>query len=193
MSKLTARTPVLITGSQRSGTTLVNLILNSHPKIWSVDEDKFLFVSIYSYLFAPAPGAPSFVSFKLPAHAHILPFIEMLPGCRLLWCIRDPLDVVFSMMKLRLQLGSIRVPWAVHPGGGWLEINNSYWALSDRQKMDLREHMAEFGKVAKRLVHLQQSPEKLAEVERRDLAFISALCWRIKNELPSLYKAFPIL
>ena len=78
MSKLTTRVPILITGCQRSGTTLMNLILDSHPKIWGIDEDRFDFPSIYGYLSAPIP-AP-FVSFKLPRYAHIMPFIEMLPA-----------------------------------------------------------------------------------------------------------------
>ena len=186
MSKLTTRVPILITGCQRSGTTLMNLILDSHPKIWGIDEDRFDFPSIYGYLSAPIP-AP-FVSFKLPRYAHIMPFIEMLPGCRVLWCIRDPLDTVASMVKLNLKVGNITAPWAIHPSGGWIEINTSYWILNDSQKADLRPHMEEFAKLSEKYKNRVQSNEGLTNFDRRDCVFIGALCWRIKNELPTVYK-----
>lgn len=189
MSNLMTRTPILITGCQRSGTTLINLILNSHPKIWGIDEDKFSFPYIYSYLSSPVPQALPFVSFKLPRYAHILPFIEMLPGCRVLWCIRDPMDVVWSMVKLNLNLGNINAPWAAHPGGGLSEITNSYLVLNDEQKGELRDHMAEFARLTEKFKNFPKSPENMTAIDRRDCVFMGALCWRIKNELPRLYKA----
>ena len=187
MSKMPTRTPILITGCQRSGTTLMNLILDSHPAIWGIDEDKFVFPSIYSYLAAPLPQAPPFVSFKLPPYAHILPFMEMLPGCRLLWCVRDPVDVVWSMVKFGSESGGT-IPWAAHPAGGWGEINNAYWVLDDERKRELGDYMAEFAILTKKFVRLANEPARSMKIERRDSVFIGALCWRIKNELPDLYK-----
>jgi len=185
MSK-SMRTPILITGCQRSGTTLMNLILDSHPKIWGIDEDRFDFASIYGYLSVPMQ-AP-FVSFKLPRFAHILPFIEMLPGCRVLWCIRDPLDTVASMVKLNLNVGNLTASWSVHPAGAWSEINTSYWVLNNAQKVELQAHMQEFGKLSEKFSNRLKAKEGLADVDRRDCVYMAALCWRIKNELPSLYK-----
>jgi len=184
MSKMPTRTPILITGCQRCGTTLMNLILDSHPAIWGIDEEKFAFPSIYSYLAAPMPQAPPFVSFKLPQYAHILPFIEMLPGCRVLWCVRDPVDVVWSMVKL----GSESIPWAAHPSGGWAEVSNAYWMLDDERKREISGYMAEFARLTEKFVKLANTPGSGMKIERRDSVFIGALCWRIKNELPSLYK-----
>jgi len=181
------RTPILITGCQRSGTTLVNLILDSHPGIWGIDEDRFAFPSIYRYLAEPLPQTPPFVSFKLPQYAHILPFIEMLPKRRILWCIREPLDAVWSMIKLGSDRGVI--PWVAHPDGGWLEIVNSYWALNDKQQEQLKDHMMEFSRLTKKFVNISKSSGATPEIDRRDCVFIGALCWRIKNELPSLYSA----
>ncbi|MEJ2567145.1 MAG: sulfotransferase [Gammaproteobacteria bacterium] len=187
-----SRKPILITGCQRSGTTLMNLILNSHPRILSIDEDRFSFPFLYSYLYAPLPGAPDFVAFKLPRYAHMLPFIEMLPAGKVLWCIRDPLDVVASMVKLRLnmQMGGadVAIPWAAHPDGGWYEINSTYWALDEEQKRPLNAYMAEFGRLTEKFMNLAAAPENLKTIERRDCVFIGALCWRIKNYLPSLYR-----
>lgn len=181
-----ARTPILITGCQRSGTTLMNLILDSHPKIWGIDEDRFDFPSIYAYL--SVPMAAPFVSFKLPRFAHLMPVIEMMPDCRVLWCIRDPLDTVSSMVKLNLKVGELTAPWAVHPAGGWSEINTSYWVLNDSQKAELRQLMQEFGKLGEKFQNRLKAKEGLMGVDRRDCVFMGALCWRIKNELPLLYK-----
>jgi hypothetical protein len=187
MSIMPTRTPILITGCQRSGTTLMNLILDSHPAIWGIDEDKFVFPSIYSYLAAPMPQAPPFVSFKLPPYAHILPFMEMLPDCRVLWCVRDPVDVVWSMIKFGAE-NSDCIPWVAHPAGGWGEINNAYWVLGDEQKRELGGYMAEFTRLTEKFVKLANVPGSRMKIERRDRVLIGALCWRIKNELPNLYK-----
>ena len=42
--------PIIITGSQRSGTTLLNLILDSHPQIHGVDEMQFRNNTLQQYL-----------------------------------------------------------------------------------------------------------------------------------------------
>jgi len=189
MSARKSRIPILITGCQRSGTTLSSLILDSHPDIWNIDEYQFSLPAIYHYLFGPVTRPASFVSFKLPEYAHVLPFIEALPGCRLLWCIRNPLDVVWSMIKLNITFGGITAPWAAHPRGGLTEITHSYPALTDEQKAALSDHMTEFARLTEGLKNLLSSPERSAKVNRWDCVFIGAFCWRIKNELPMQYKA----
>jgi len=187
MPEITSKTPILITGCQRSGTTLMNLVLNSHPKIWSIDEDVFFLPSIYAYLCNPR--MPPFVAFKLPEYAHLLPFIKTLPDRRVIWCIRDPLDAVWSMVKLRLNLAGISASWAVHTGGGWGEIINSIWVLSEKQKSALAEPMKEFHRLTDKFVKLSQSTKDLTVIEREECVFMAALCWRIKNEMPALYQA----
>lgn len=187
MSKFTVRTPILITGCQRSGTTLLRLILNSHPGIGSIDEDVFHFPSVYGYL--SVPQGPPRVAFKLPCYAHLLPFIKMLPDCRVVWCIREPLDAVWSMLKLELTTSNATAPWAAHPDGGWLEVHNSYWVLEDAQKRGLRDHMKRFGILTGKVARQAASPGRPADFDRLDQVFIGALCWRIKNELPALYRA----
>ena len=185
------RKPIMVTGCQRSGTTLVRLILDSHPKISSIDEDQFRFPELYSYLYANYSPSIPFIAFKLPIYAHLISFIETLPERRLLWCIRNPLDVVWSMIKLQMPMGGILVPWAAHPGGGWAEISNTYWALGDEQKKNLKSHMADFWGLTEKFANIAKSPEKLAKnlanIDRRHCVFIAALCWRIKNELLQVY------
>jgi hypothetical protein len=166
----------------------MNLVLNSHPKIWSLDEDVFFLPSLYVYLFNPK--MPPYVAFKLPEYAHMVPFIKMLPDPRVIWCIRDPLDAVWSMLALQLDVGGITAPWAAHTAGGWGEIMNSIWVLSDEQKSQLAGPMKEFQRLTNKFVGLSQSNKDLTGlIERKECAFMAALCWRIKNELPALYKA----
>ena len=169
----------------------MSLILDSHPKVCSVDEDRFFAPEIYRYLYSNLPEATPFIAFKLPQYAHMLFFIEALPGRRVLWCIRDPLDVVWSMVKLRWPIGDIMVPWAAHPRGGWFEITTTYWSLNEEQRGKLNEHMTKFARISEKLVTLARSPEKekLTKIDRQDCVFIAALCWRIKNELPWRYRA----
>ena len=185
------RTPILITGCQRSGTTLMNLILDSHPDVRGIDEMVFFFPALQRYLNEPLPQAKSFVSFKLPMYAHMLAFIRMLPDCKVLWCIRDPMDVVASMEKLRSKTGNV-IPWSAHANGGWGEIVNSYWALEDKQKQELREVMTTFSNVTGKLDQLTKAQGTELQIDSRDSVFLGALCWRIKNELLSLYEALDI-
>ena len=170
---------ILITGCQRSGTTLLHLILDSHPENTGINENDFRFHHFNSYLYAP--HLPPHVSFKLPRYAPIFPFIRGLPGLKLLWCIRNPLDVIYSMITLKIAYGrNMEIAWAAHPETARAEIYNCYWVLSDDAKRNLARHMNEYQQVAAR---------EPMECGRRELIYSAALCWRIKNELALEYPA----
>lgn len=171
--------PILITGCQRSGTTLTHLVLNSHPAIHSIDELAFDHADLNTYL--SAPNLPGFVSFKLPRYAQMLSFIETLPDARVLWCVRNPLDVVSSMVKLGQLLSEDGplISWAAHPYCAPREILNSYWPLEVGQKQKVSHFMKEY----ERIIH-----KDLATRSRNELIFTGALCWRIKSEIPDLYR-----
>jgi len=170
--------PILITGCQRSGTTLTNLILDSHPDINGIDEIDFQASRITEYLndpvFSPA------ISWKLPAISHNFAAIKIIPGLKVLWCVRDPRSVVASMVKLRLSINTrLDAPWSLHPLGGIMEINNLLSALkinsSDWLKPALRR--------------LQQITQKYpADTTHYDAVLAGALCYRLKNELPAIYQ-----
>lgn len=171
-------TVVLITGCQRSGTTLLRLILDSHPGVYSVDEDKFHHHEINTL--QHAPWLPGHVALKLPQYAPLISFITSLPERRVLWCIRDPLDTVLSMLKLETKfVEGVSLPWAAHPAGAPSEITNCYWSLTEESKRRMAEHMGYFGNL------LKGDP---ARRSRSDMIFLAALCWRIKNELPRCYE-----
>lgn len=174
----TMNTPILITGCQRSGTTLIRLILNSHPNILSIDEDRFDYPSINTYL--NAQWLPPFVCFKLPQYAPILQFLGSTPNIKILWCIRDPLDTVLSMLRLEMPIDNKHTtPWAAHPNGAQAEIINSIWSLNEKKQQLLSGHMNKF---------LEISNKKPLERSRQENIFVGALCWTIKNSLPERYK-----
>jgi hypothetical protein len=169
--------PVLITGCQRSGTTLLNLILDSHPGIRGVDEMRFDPQNVQHYLSDPA-FAPR-VSFKLPQYAGSAGLVRRLPGVKLLWCVRDPRDVVASMLALVLRLpdGQV-VPWPAHAGGGVHEVIVARQLLGDAVPPDLDPWLAHYDEVS--------GTEPLAW-SRTLLVTTAALCWRLKNELRDVY------
>jgi hypothetical protein len=145
----------------------------------SLDEDEFDYPSINTYLHAPC--LPHFVSFKLPRYAPVLSFIKNLKDLRVIWSIRDPIDSVWSMVKLQMELdGTNFVAWAAHPDCAQYEILNSHCVLDEAVKLDLAQDMSKFEMIAKK------DPK---ERNRQESIFTGALCWSIKNELPPLYKA----
>ncbi len=98
--------PILITGCQRSGTTLLHLILDSHPRIHSIDESGYAADKVDDYL--ENPDFHPFVSLKLPRFASNLACLTRnLSELKVLWCIRDPRDVIASMVNLHLKLSEI--------------------------------------------------------------------------------------
>ena len=169
--------PIVVTGCQRSGTTLLQLILNSHPEILSIDESAFSYPAINTYLYAQ--GLPAFVAFKLPQYAPIVAFFKGLPDVRIFWCIRDPLDSIWSMLQLQLNTDQLQtVSWAAHPSGAQAEIINSLWTLDDHQLQSLSPHMQTYNGIMSK---------KPLERSREECIFSGALCWTIKNSLPSAY------
>ncbi len=166
---------ILITGSQRSGTTMLSLALDSHPDVVSVDELQFRIERMREYLNAPE-FAPN-VCFKLPVAAASLWFVESVNDMRVLWMLRDPRAVVASMIRLPLELDGRAVPWAAHPAGALVEIANAVEALAGVPP-ELTGEWERYSAKAKTL------PEQWSPV---DLVRSAALCWRLKNELPRFY------
>jgi len=166
---------ILITGCQRSGTTMLNLALDSHPDVVGIDEMDFDFDRMPDYLEGEA-YAPA-VCFKLPRAAPAVKFVQSIPGVHVLWALREPRAVVASMVRLSLDLDGERVSWAAHPQGAGIELSNSLKVL---------------GGVPADLVHVwrayqsgQQAPPKGWPLDL--LVTSAALCWRLKNDLLRVY------
>lgn len=171
---MSQNSPILITGCQRSGTTLLSLILDSHPEIHGIDEMDFESERMPEYL--EDPRYHPVVAFKQPSLAHTVRSFKALAGLKVLWCIRDPRDVVASMLNLQLPLtADDALSWALHPLGGVREIHNCAAALGgiSRELKDLLEIY----------VTIQQGKKR----DRQSEVLSAALCWRLKQEVLALY------
>ncbi len=183
MSNQAAKRAIVITGCQRSGTTLLNLILDSHPEVIGVDEDEFDQRLLPTYLNGAATGQA--VSFKLPDQAGNLPFLKSLPHMKAIWCLRDPRAVVASMVRLHLPIrdGTRKLPWAAHPRGARHAIWQTLFLVADRVQADLKPFTQSYFDMA------AKPPEHRSRTEN---VLAGALCWRLKNELPAVYSAHGI-
>ena len=170
--------PIVITGCQRSGTTLLNLIMNSHPDVCGVDESQFVPGRIAEFL--ASPGYGPYVCFKLPGQAHSLDWFRKLPGVRIIWAARDPRDVVASMIRLRIVAGDVKERMAAHPrAGARVQVPATLQVLG-KLPPDLENDMRAFtGQV--------QTPPARRTPEQ--LAVAASLHWRLKQELLRLYEA----
>jgi len=165
---------ILVTGCQRSGTTMLNLALDSHPDVVGVDEYEFRIERMQDYLQAPA-FAPA-CSLKLPGRASDLGFIRAIPGVRILWCLRDPRAVVASMVRLQLILDGEKISWAAHPNGAGTALQAA--SRTGGVPPDLGETCRRFAAAA------AQPP---ASWPLDLLVTSAALCWRLKNDLLRVY------
>jgi hypothetical protein len=197
---------ILITGCQRSGTNLVNLILDSHPQIIGLDEVRlFHWEVVKPMMIAEEPRAvtaeemvalmtvddriaahladpqhPPYVAFQLPPYAAKIAALKaVLPELQILWCLRDPRDVVTSMLQLDVPFTKAEsVPWAVHPAAEY-EIDQALRLLSQQVRQALSSHLATYQRIQ------QKSPPVRT---RQEAVFMGALCWRLKNELLLVYE-----
>lgn len=192
--------PILITGCQRSGTTLLSLMLGSHPLVTRIDEDEFKAHKLSEYLMDESYHP--YVCFKLPKLAHLLAAFTVVPNLKVLFNIRDPRDVVVSMRNLRkphnlgtcgrlhalLRSGAnslawrnmlrseVEVNWLAHPRGARAEIEKCLAAL-------------EWGSEWPAAIScLQEQYERLrtrqfVDFTRSDEVMLGTLVWYLKNRI----------
>ncbi|MBK1629755.1 hypothetical protein CKO31_03165 [Thiohalocapsa halophila] len=106
VSRILSGRACLVLGSQRSGTTLLFLILTSHPKITGLDE-KFSGFDLPPW---PVLAYNSLASrrtlYKLPTlTSSVDRVVGWLPNAQVLWMVRHPYAVVASMRTLRFADG----------------------------------------------------------------------------------------
>ena len=157
---------------------MLSLILDSHPDIVGIDETEFKIEQINDYV-AGEKYHPA-VSFKLPAASHVLWFPKKIPGIKVLWCMRDPRDVVLSMLNLKLDLGNSELPWAANPRGARKEIEGIAKSLQQSTGMDAA------------LAGLYKNYQDIVAKDpflwtREEMVYVAALCWRLKQELLPAY------
>lgn len=157
---------------------MLNLVMDSHPQVRGVDEAEFGDTPAARYLSDPEFGP--WVCFKLPGAAHWVTSFRSLPNLKLVWCVRDPRDVVTSMIRLTVHSGGVSAQFAAHPfAGPRNQIPVCLKALGATPP-DLVPHLAEFEAQA------ATPPE---ERTGEQLALAGALHWRLKQELLRTYDA----
>ncbi len=94
-----------------------------------------------------SPDLAPCVSFKLPVASHALRFIESLPDRKILWCVRDPREVVASMIRLQLRYSAdTKLAWASHPEGAIREIRQTVEVLQEQLPAELADLMPSIGR-----------------------------------------------
>ena len=105
----------IITGSQRSGTTLLNLLLNAHSKIEVIDEDKAGFHGEFVEQFFTTSKTQA-TGFKLPMVSNELGVLQKIKPDLILFIVRHPYDVIYSMINLQVGFNH------THPSMDWGEL-----------------------------------------------------------------------
>jgi hypothetical protein len=140
------------------------------------------------------PQRPPSVSFQLPCYASNIVYLKsLLPELRILWCLRDPRDVVASMLKFpipftrlpsnhpdldEIERDAQTISWPAHPVAEF-EINKALQNLSQQVRQELSLHLESYARIQ------QKSPPVRT---RQEAVFMGALCWRLKNELLPVYE-----
>ena len=134
LTRLISKKIIFILGCQRSGTTLLYMLLSSHPSVIGYNEDElnFLFPGLKTLLHSINYSATQgrFGCYKLPMKTPELKIIQnKYKHSKILWIIRHPYSVVSSMRSL------IRP----HTGKNWLITNG---------RIELKQHSKMFPEIA---------------------------------------------
>ncbi|MFL7868010.1 MAG: sulfotransferase, partial [Anaerolineales bacterium] len=90
----------LVVGSQRSGTTLMFLMLTAHPRITGLDEHHAEFALPRWPVIAVNAALGKRTLYKLPmATGSVAEICRNFPKSQLIWMLRHPFAVVASMRK----------------------------------------------------------------------------------------------
>jgi tetratricopeptide (TPR) repeat protein len=152
--------PVFIVGMPRSGTTLAEQIIAAHPQVFGAGERGALYQAFYAHgdespegvariaaldttildanaerylteLHALAPEKARIVD-KMPGNFNFLGLVAlMLPGARIIHCVRDPRDIGLSIFTFRF--------YGYHPYAHNLRDLGWYIAQHDRLMAHWRE------------------------------------------------------
>jgi tetratricopeptide (TPR) repeat protein len=182
--------PVFIVGMPRSGTTLAEQIIASHPQVFGAGERPALWeafaalggadtpagaariaaldqpaleaaaASYLAELHALAPGAARIVD-KMPGNFGYLGFVSLLlPGARIIHCARDPRDIGLSIFTFRF--------FGHHPYAH--DLGDLGWYIAEHER--LMAHWSAALPNALLTVQLKDWVDDFAGTLRRVLAFL---------------------
>lgn len=152
-----------IVGSQRSGTTLLGLILDSHPRVLVVDEPESYDRLLSGYL-SEVQG--SYIGFKVPTWTHKHAYLNCrYPNARFLFVQRDVRAIAYSMISLKRN------------GRNWVEL---YGAEDLERTLSVLQD---------RSYALCAESIYLPSFERMDWLSVAMVCAHVKNRLVREYVA----
>jgi tetratricopeptide (TPR) repeat protein len=164
------RSPVFLIGFPRSGTTLLDQILSSHPGIVCLEESEHFGDALSEVLADPARAflpetfavdeiervresywrrvdapASAVVVDKFPLNIVVLPLIErVFPSAKIIFAMRDPRDVVLSCYQQRFVINAAMVQFLdLNRAGAYYDLVMS---LMDRcrERLDLNLHQVRY-------------------------------------------------
>ena len=148
----THKSPILIAGLQRSGTTMLSNIFHLHSDTEMFDEARasktfadFRIRSLEVVKQVISESHYRFPCFKVIADSHILPSImRALPDAKVVWMYRDAAANASSRLKkFPHATAAIRAVCEGKPGGGWFAEGVSPAVLRTLQALD-RSRFSEF-------------------------------------------------
>lgn len=146
------KSPVLIAGLQRSGTTMLMNIFHLHPDAEVFDEARdsrtflnFRIRSLDTVSQVIEDSHFGFPCFKIIADSHVLPRIMRgLPDAKVLWMYREPgANAASRLKKFSHATAAIRTVCEGKPGGGWFAEGVSGPVLRKLQGLE-RSRFSEF-------------------------------------------------
>ncbi len=164
----------IITGCQRSGTTLLGMALDAHARLTVIEEDNSQFhESIGETLLLKFqacrdyhPAGFNNIGFKAPRDSHRLEdFTRAYPVLKTLWLRRPAVQTVASMVSL--------IPKPSGPS----------WAMGWAPR-EIRKHITQF-KDSELAQDLERA-EAIINTRQREVAY-AALCWRAKETQRLIY------
>ncbi len=164
------RSPVFLVGFPRSGTTLLDQVLSSHPGIVCLEESEHFGEALSETLADPARAfSPQSFSFdeieriqesywrrvdapadavvvdKFPLNIVVLPLIKRIfPNAKIILAMRDPRDVVLSCYQQRFVMNAAMVQFLELDRAG--AYYNLVMSLMDRcsERLDLKLHQVRY-------------------------------------------------
>jgi hypothetical protein len=157
-----------IVGCQRSGTTMLEAILNAHPQVRVVGEEEN---ESYKYLMQekdPGEFPEEYVGLRIPIATHLIDQVTKHEGARVLFNLRDPRDVAASMLeRVRRDLS-----WIARQAQK--EIARTMRNLPDRTVLEQQYRL------------LRDKIDDDSDVR------LAALLWALKNRYIPIYSESPL-
>jgi len=166
--------PIFLVGFPRSGTTLLDQILSSHPRLYCMEEKEIFAESVGDLLLGDAtlggldiearradywsrvhePLGDRLLVDKLPLNIIFLPLIaRVFPDAKIIFALRDPRDVILSCFQQRFGMNAAMAQFL--DLGSAAEYYDQVMSLLEacRARLPLKVHQVRYEDVVANLEH----------------------------------------